>query len=591
MARLKLCLLGLTFSALPRFSCARSHRVDEQSELEGPSHVDFADVLDRAVSLMDEGISNFLEQKQSHTSLRNEKNTAMSLLSEMSGNVKALRKVVAKMKKHQHREAVKNQKQLKQLSLAATREKQYQTDLLKLQNFSSQCEMALKRCPPTGVARGLMPELKQIKFLQGLNDELREKVGQLGNQKRVLQNEVDGLSTEAKESEAIKRKLESVEADNRELQGTLQQATQGIEDKIQDEVAEGIAEAKAKMEDGFAARKQFIKRQEEKIVEKSEDSQEVAQDLQNQNVKYQKTNIHLHVANQRLQRENQALRDDKSHLMESMQSVLAQSAAYQQELIAYEKKEGCKSSSNKTMATAKPGAAQCECSGDSGPYSSRDVYSTEEIAKAKAEAASTGTAVTASMSKHEAEGSGNFGDPTAHMTEMQGVDRYVNDPANAPVDSTDTLSATSFSSELKKVKNKYEGDFAIDDAVPVYTPKSQLSTSNLEASLTLPSKLHPKGEVEVKKAEVAMGVKHVNGERVLAGYLDGEPPPPEIQAAATKKPAQVGAQKMPQGKSIEASTSGQVKAPASAAPKDTADASAQLLLKAEQEIAEAGNDN
>merc|ERR1719160_2009706 len=115
---------------------------------------------------MDEGISDFLEQKQSHRSLRNDKNTAMSLLSEMSGNVKALRKVVAKMKKHQHREAVKHQKQLKQLSLAAAREKQYQTDLLKLQNFSSQCETALKRCPPSGVVPGLMPELRQITQLQ-----------------------------------------------------------------------------------------------------------------------------------------------------------------------------------------------------------------------------------------------------------------------------------------------------------------------------------------------------------------------------------------------------------------------------------------
>eukprot|EP00746_Dinoflagellata_sp_MGD_P000395 gnl/MRDRNA2_/MRDRNA2_100712_c0_seq1.p1 gnl/MRDRNA2_/MRDRNA2_100712_c0~~gnl/MRDRNA2_/MRDRNA2_100712_c0_seq1.p1 ORF type:complete len:592 (+),score=168.09 gnl/MRDRNA2_/MRDRNA2_100712_c0_seq1:111-1886(+) len=591
MARLNPCLLGLTFSALLRLSCARLRRVDEQSDLEAPSHVDFADVLDRAVSLMDEGISNFLEKKQSHASLRNEKNTAMSLLSEMSGNVKALRKVVAKMKKHQHREAAKNQKQLKQLSLAAAREKQYQTDLLKLQNFSSQCEMALKRCPPTGVARGLMPELKQIKFLQGLNDELREKVGQLGNQKRVLQNQFDDVSAKAKESEALTRKLQSVEADNRELQATLQQATQGIEEKIQDEVAEGIAEAKAKMEDGFAARKQVIKRQQEKLLEKSEDSQEVATDLQKQNVKYQKTNIHLHVANQRLQRENQALRDDKSHLMDSMQMCLSQSASYQQELVAYEKKEGCKSPSNKTVAGAKPGAVQCQCSGDSSPYSSRDVFSAEDIAKAKAEAAATGTPVTASVSKHEAEGSGNFGDPTAHMTEMQGVDRYVNDPANAPVESTDPLSAASFSTELTKAKNKYEGDFAIDDAVPVYTPKSQLSTSDLEASLTLPSRLHPKGEVEVKKAEAAFGVKHVDGEKVLAGYLDGEPPPADIQAAATKKPSQEGAQKMPQGKSFGASTNGQAKAPVNVKPKDTADASAQLLLKAEQEIAEAGNDN
>lgn len=560
--------------------------------MDAPSHVDFADVLDRAISLMDEGLNNFLEQRQSRTSLRKEKDTAMSLLIETSGNVKALRKVVAKMKKHQHHEAAKTQKQVKQLSLAAAREKQYQTDLLKLQNFSSQCEMALKRCPPSGVVPGLMPELTQIKQLQGLNDELREKVGQLGNQKMVLQEQVDGMSTKAKETDGLKRKLESVEADNRELQATVQQATQGIEEKIQDEVAEGIAEVKAKMEDGFAARKQMLKRQEEKIVEKSEDSQEVAQDLQKQNVKYQKTNIHLHVANQRLQRENQALRDDKSHLMESMQSLLAQSASYQQELLTYEKRDGCKALSNKTVNSARPAVAQCPCPVESGQYPSLHPFSAQDIAQAKAVAASP-VAMASSMSKHEDAAAKNFGDPTAHMTEMQGVDKYVNDPLNAPID-VDDLSATSFSTELKKTKNKYEGDFAVDDSVPVYTPKSQVTASSLEESLTLPSKLHPKGEVQVKKAEAAMGVKHVDNEKILAGYLDGEPPPPEIQAAAatllSKKDAQAGAQKNLQQKAVGAFVKSQVKATNSVTPKDTADASAQLLLKAEQEIAEAGND-
>merc|ERR1719463_569139 len=112
----------------------------------------------------------------------------------------------------------------------------------------------------------------------------------------------------------------------------------------------------------------MIKRQEEKIVEKSEDSQEIAHDLQSQNVKYQKTNIHLHVANERLQKENQALRDDKAHLMESMQSLLGQSAQYQQELLTYEKREGCKAPSNKTVAKTKPAVAECHCSGENGPY-------------------------------------------------------------------------------------------------------------------------------------------------------------------------------------------------------------------------------
>lgn len=592
--RLPLLSSFLLFLSLVQLSCARLRRVDEEIELAGSPHIDFADVLDRATSLMDKSISDFLEQRQGHLSLRTEKNTAMSLLSQMSGNVKQLRNVVAKMKKHQHRETAKTQKQLKQLSLAAAREKQYQTDLLKLQNFSSQCESALKRCPPSGVVPGLMPELRQITQLQALNDELREKVGQLGNQKRGLQGEVDDLSAKAKETMALTQKLQSVEDDNRQLQGTLQRATQDMQDKVEEEVAEGIAEAKAKMEDGFAARKRFVKRQEEKILEKSEDSQEIARDLQNQNVKYQKSNIHLHVANERLQKENQALRDDKAHLMESMQSLLGQSAQYQQELLTYEKREGCKAPSNKTVAKTQPAntGTLCQC-----PYTAEDIakantgpYTAADIAKAKADAAAP-VASASPVSRHQDEGARNFDDPTAHMTEMQGVDKYISNPLNAPVDNND-LSAMSFTTELNKDRNKYNGDFAVDESVPVYTPNSPAATSNLEDSLTLPSKLHPKGEIQVKRAEAAMGVKHVDGEKVLAGYLDGDPPPPELQAAiapASKQAQQGGVQRMPQ--SNVAAVSGKVKASTTVAPKDTADASAQLLLKAEQEIADAGKDN
>lgn len=584
MARLCLSCLALAFSVYAPIARAhRLRRVHEQSELDA-SHVDFADVLDRAISLMDEGISNFLDQKQSKSSLRADGNTAMALLSEMSGNVKALHKVVGKMKKQQRREAAKTQMQLKQLSLAASREKQYQTDLLKLQNFSSQCEQALKRCPSSDVVPGLMPELHQIQNLQRLNDVLREKVASLGTQKSVLQGKIDDLSGDANKTDALKQKIESLEADNQQLQATIQSFTQNEQQKIQEAVSEEIAEVKDKMEDGFAARKRYIKRQEEKIMEKSEDSEEVAQDLQKQNVKLQKSGIHLHVANERLQHENQALRDDKAHLMESMQDLLRQSAEYQQELLKYEKREGCTSPSNKTSAKSKPMPAQCppcQCSGVSEPFSA------EDIAKAAADAAAPMNAPLHSFASNAAADS--------------------NDPLEAPVDNGD-LSSSSLSKEHKA--NKYDGDFAVDEPVPVYSPKSPTldssaassppvvnadvaTTSSLEDSLTLPSKLHPKGEVEVRKAEAAMGLKHVTGEKVLAGYLDGEPPPADIQDAARKSQSDVsGAHKMPQMKAAGSALSGPVKAVSvgSKAPADTADASAQLLLKAEKEIAEAGSD-
>merc|ERR1719160_255345 len=100
-----------------------------------------------------------------------------------------------------------------------------------------------------------MPELKQITMLQSLNDELREKVGQLGNQKRDLQSQLDDLGEKTKEDGALRKKLQSAERENQQLQATVQQDAQGMQDKIEEEVAEEVAETKAKMEDGFSARK------------------------------------------------------------------------------------------------------------------------------------------------------------------------------------------------------------------------------------------------------------------------------------------------------------------------------------------------
>lgn len=300
---------------------------------------ELADVLLRAVELMDHGLQDFLKEQpadapEDAVQLKTNQQKAMKVIHQITTNFHDLKEVVEKFK-HRHEAEVKGveKKVVEEKESTQKCESQCTNDKMQLMKRSEQCEFVLKRLsPPTGSGN----ESFSVENWRELDSKAEEGIGHLKAENTMLSQKVAELSGRThdaerrmQDAEARTQELErqsttlqqqngQLKADDESMLKTVKQLVQKNKVQAADLQAKALQQAREEMQEEFAKKEDVLKQETEKEKEEA--------------AKYRKQMEAMQKKMQGMQKDHDVLSGDKVHLLGALNSALRQNDEFGQRL-------------------------------------------------------------------------------------------------------------------------------------------------------------------------------------------------------------------------------------------------------------------
>lgn len=351
---------------------------------------DLADVLLKAVELMDHGLTDFLKEQQqsgdvsaqdTQTLVATEKK-AINVVHQISTNFHDLKEVVAKFKKRHQNElnGVENK-----LTAQKEEDKKCLVDKAALQGRAEHCESVLQRLAPQGPGNQTFSVMDwkeldakasaRIQELESQNNELSSSVNELKTKAHEAERSKQDAETIAKrlegEAATLRAQVAQLKNDEASMLKTMKTLVQKNKVKTMETQATSLKEARDGMQTEFEKKEQALKEKEEQLQKQLAEAQaEVQHKLQETNtVKKQMAKI---------QTEFNVLNGDKVHLLGSLNSVLRQNNEFQQQIKLFNT-QGCELGAKNSSGLPIPGTLDPNAM-SSGSMIMADQTATEEKA-------------------------------------------------------------------------------------------------------------------------------------------------------------------------------------------------------------------
>lgn len=351
----------------------------------GPQPLDLADAVQRALELMYRGVREFEDtaaQKGSKQAPASGAD-AMEVLRATSANLGDLLDVVKQFREQQKHEvervegaagqrlavvqAENVRLKAREVELEATG-KDLEARAQTLVSIAEQCQAQQRLAKKAESTVGKATDLQQVLSLQGLVDQLRGRLKQMEERVDTVQGQNGGLEEQHKtemsrcgnETAKFHQEVVQLQAERRTLQAKLDKALWGRR-MFPEQRAEQRAQLFTEAQE--AATRKWYKKNHNLLDEipdlkrKAAKSKAVEVHLAQQAVAAQREEATLKTIVKNLQQQNADLKEDKGHLMDTLQSMLRQSAMYQQDLLACEQR-GPDAAPAVAMAAAKGGAGE-----------------------------------------------------------------------------------------------------------------------------------------------------------------------------------------------------------------------------------------
>jgi len=315
---------------------------------------DLADVLLKAVELMDHGLSDFLKEQpevpaqDTETLVATEKK-AINVIHQISTNFHDLKEVVGKFKRR-HQNELKGVE--KKCMTQKEEDKKCFVDKANLQGRAEHCESVLQRLAPQGPGN----ETFSVTDWKELDAKASAKIKELQSQNEALMASTNDLKTRAHDAERSKQDAETrakqveeeaallraqvaqLKNDEASMLKTMKNLVQKNKVKTMATQANSLKEARDGMQTEFEKKEQALQEREEELKKQLSAAQAEVSAKEKETAVVKK-------AMAKVQTEFNVLNGDKVHLLGSLNSVLRQNNEFQQQLKLFNT-QGCQVATN-----------------------------------------------------------------------------------------------------------------------------------------------------------------------------------------------------------------------------------------------------
>jgi chromosome segregation ATPase len=303
---------------------------------------DLADVLLKAVELMDHGLVDFLKEQatvpknQDTQMLLATENKAINVIHQISTNFHDLKEVVGKFKRRHQNELKGVQNKLVEQK---EQDKKCLVDKADMQGRAEHCESVLQRLAPQGPGNETFSvtdwkELdakasSRIKELQKENTELSGSVNELKLKAHDAERTKQDAETRAKQLEdeaaSLRAQVAQLKNDETSMLKTMKTLVQKNKVKTMETQANSLKEAREGMQTEFEKKEQALQEREAELQKQLENAKAEAS-------KKEKDNALIKKQMNKVQTNFNVLNADKVHLLGSLNSVLRQNNEFQQQI-------------------------------------------------------------------------------------------------------------------------------------------------------------------------------------------------------------------------------------------------------------------